>query len=72
MLEDVFAKSLQRLFDDVALPPRDKYRDQLVTALSDLAPYGLEFKLDVHLCKGRLPRLCVEPIALDQRSVDVA
>ena len=71
LLEDEFAKGLQRPFHVLLLPPWDEHRDELVAAFADLAAYVFQLQEDADGAKRHLPSLRMEPVALHERSVNV-
>ena len=55
-----------------SLPPGHIHRDQLIPALANLPPHIFLVQLNPHCGKRLLPSLSVQPVALHQRSIDIA
>lgn len=71
LLKDKAAELLQRFFDVLTLPPRHEDGNELVTTFADLPAHVFKFDMDANCAKRYLPRLRVQPVALDERSIDI-
>jgi hypothetical protein len=70
-MEDLFAKFLQRLFQSFTIHFWNKHRDQLVPALTDLAPCFIQSDLDAKVLERATPGFSMQSVAVNESSVYV-
>ena len=72
LLEHKTAECLERLLDVFALPPGNEHGDELVATFADLSPHIFKLAMHAYCAERHLPRLGVQPVALDERPIDIA